>query len=102
VKSRIKKDDIVIVRSGKDRGVKGRVLAVMPDEGRALVEHVNVVRKHRRPRGQRDRGGIVSMEAPVPVCKLMAISDDRPTRTRIETDEQGQRRRVSVRTGKAI
>ncbi len=102
MKNRIRKGDTVHVRSGKDKGVKGRVLAVMPAQGKALVEHVNVARKHRRQRGPRDQGGIVSIEMPIDTCKLSLVSDDAPTRVRAEIGEDGTRRRISVRTGKTI
>jgi len=102
VKTRIRKGDIVEARSGKDKGRRGRVLAVMPEKGTALVEHINVARKHRRARSYRDQGGIVSVEAPILLCKLMLVSDDVPTRVRVEVDDSGHRHRVAVRTGKTI
>ena len=100
--TRIRKGDTVEVLSGKDKGLRGRVLAVQPDEGKAVVEHINMARRHRKRRSARDQGGIVSIEMPIPQCKLMLLSDDKPTRMRIEVDDKGERRRVSVRTGKAI
>ncbi len=102
VKTVIRKGDMVQVLSGKDKGQKGRVLSVMPKAGKALVEHVGVARKHRRQRSAQDQGGIVSIEMPVPLCKLALLSDDMPTRVRIVRDENGARKRVSVRTGKDI
>ncbi|MCX7050235.1 MAG: 50S ribosomal protein L24 [Candidatus Sumerlaeota bacterium] len=102
MKTRIKKGDTVEVRSGKDKGLRGRVLAVIPGEGKAVVEHINMARRHRKRRSARDQGGIVSIEKPMPLCKLMLLSDDRPTRVRIETDDKGESRRISVRTGKVV
>lgn len=102
MKTRIKKGDIVEVRSGKDKGRRGRVLSVLAAKGKALVEHVNVARKHRRQRSMRDQGGIVSVEMPIPLSRVMLLSDDRPTRVRIEVGADGQPKRVSVRTGKTI
>jgi large subunit ribosomal protein L24 len=102
VKTRIKKGDTVMVLSGKDRGREGRVLAVMLEQGRALVEHVNVARKHRRQRSQRDMGGIASIEAPIALCKLSLLSDGAPTRVRMQTNTDGTRQRISTRTGKPI
>jgi large subunit ribosomal protein L24 len=102
VKTRIRKGDTVQVRSGKDKGRRGRVLNVTPGDGRALVESINISRRHRRARGPRDQGGIVSMESPLPLSKLMLVSDEQPTRVRIEVGEDGTRRRVAVKTGKAL
>ena len=90
------------MRSGKDKGLRGRVLMVMPNEGKAVVEHINMARKHRKRRTARDQGGIASVEMPTPLCKLTLLSDDRPTRVRIETDDKGERRRISIRTGKVV
>jgi len=93
---------MVVVRSGRDKGSRGRVLAVLPDKGRAIVEHINVARKHRRQRSMRDTGGITSVEMPIALCKLMLLSDDKPTRVRIQVGDSGLRQRVSVKTGKTI
>lgn len=102
MKTVIRKGDVVQVLSGKDKGQTGRVLSVMPQEGKALVEHVSVARKHRRQRSAQDQGGIVSIEMPIPLCKLALVSDDLPTRVRIVRDENGNRKRISVRTGKEV
>jgi large subunit ribosomal protein L24 len=102
VKTHIKKGDMVVVRSGRDKGAQGRVLAVIPDAGRAVVEHVNVARKHRRQRSARDTGGITSVEMPIALSKLMLLSDNKPTRVRIQVGEGGVRQRISVKTGKTI
>lgn len=102
MKTRIRKGDMVQVLSGKDKYSTGRVLAVLPNEGRALVEGVNIVRQHRRARGPRDQGGIASIEAPLALSKLALLSDEKPTRVRIEVNEDGTRKRVAVKTGKEI
>ena len=102
MKTVIRKGDMVQVLSGKDKGQRGRVLSVMPKEGKALVEHVCVARKHRKARSAQDQGGIVSIEMPIALCKLALVSDDMPTRVRIERDENGARKRISVRTGKEV
>ena len=63
-KMSIKKDDVVVVLSGKDKGKQGKVLEVMPKEGKVIVEKVNMVSRHTKPRKQGDQGGILSKEAP--------------------------------------
>ncbi len=79
----IQRNDTVEVISGSDRGKKGRVLRVFPDESRLLVEHVRVVKKHLRQNPQRRiQGGIAEQEAPVHVSNVMLVcpSCNQPTR----------------------
>ena len=62
-KMSIKKDDLVVVLSGKDKGKQGKVLEVMPKEGKVIVEKVNMVSRHTKPRKQGDQGGILQLSA---------------------------------------
>ena len=66
----IKKNDTVIVLSGKDKGVKGKVLVAMPAENKVIVENVNVATCHTKPRRQGETGGIVKKETPIRACKV--------------------------------
>ena len=66
----IKKNDTVIVLSGKDKGVKGKVLVAMPAENKVIVENVNVATCHTKPRKQGETGGIVKRETPIRACKV--------------------------------
>ena len=61
-KLHVKRDDTVIVISGKDKGKKGKVLEVSPEEGKVIVEGINIVTKHAKPRRQGETGGIVKVE----------------------------------------
>ena len=63
-KMSIRKDDLVVVLSGKDKGKQGKVLEVMPKEGKVIVEKINMVSRHTKPRKQGDQGGILPKEAP--------------------------------------
>lgn len=67
---KIRKGDFVYVIKGNDRGKKGRVIRVFPKEGRVLVEGVNFVKKHTRPRSVDLQGGIVQMEKPIPISNV--------------------------------
>lgn len=101
---RIKKNDMVYVLSGKDRGRTGRVLMVMPGEDKALVEGINLVSKHERRRSQTQRGGIVSKEAAIYLCKLMLVDqkgNGKPSRVRME-ERDGKKVRVIVKTGNEV
>ena len=66
----IKKNDTVVVLSGKDKGSKGKVLVAMPSENKVVVEGVNVATCHTKPRKQGETGGIVKRETPIRVCKV--------------------------------
>ncbi len=97
----IKKGDQVEVISGKDKGKRGRVLRVLPGEGRAIVEGVNMVKKHTRANPRLGvKGGILEREGPLPVSKLQPIDPQtgRPTRVGHKhlTHPDGRRVRVRV------
>ena len=82
-KAKIKKNDRVKVIAGKDKGREGRVLRVLPDVNRAIVEGVNFTKKHTRPNPQRQvKGGILEKEAPIRIDNLQVICTDcgRPSR----------------------
>ena len=104
MKCRIRKGDLVYVISGEDAGMTGRVLAVFPDEQKAIVEKVNMVTKHKRPRSMQDPGGLVTQEAPIALSKLMLVDPktNEPTRIRWERRDDGTKVRVSKKTGNVI
>ena len=81
-KMSIKKDDTVVVITGKDKGQRGKVLKVIPKEGKVVVEKINMVSRHTRPRKQAEEGGIIQKEAPLYACKVMRVCPkcDKPTR----------------------
>jgi len=70
---KIKKGDTVQVIKGKDRGKKGKVLRISPDENRTIVEGLNLIKKHRRKTREDQQGGIVSIEAPINISNLMLL-----------------------------
>lgn len=69
-KIHVKKDDTVIVISGDDKGKKGKVLRVSPTEGKVIVDGVNIVKKHVKPRKQGEEGGIIDAEGAIYACKV--------------------------------
>ena len=101
--ARIRKNDSVMVMAGKERGKIGKVIRVIPSEDRAVVERLNMVKRHRKPRGPQDTGGIMEKEAPVHLSNLMLIDpqDGRPTRVGF-TVVDGRKLRVSRRTGNVL
>jgi large subunit ribosomal protein L24 len=95
-KVNIKKEDQVYVLSGRDRGKKGRVLMVLPDEGKALVENVNVIKRHTRPNPQKNiKGGVVSKEAPIALSAIMVLCRECGARTRVQhvRSQEGRKER---------
>ncbi|MCD8376617.1 MAG: 50S ribosomal protein L24, partial [Oscillospiraceae bacterium] len=72
-KMSIRKDDTVIVLSGKDKGKKGKVISVLPKQGKVVVERVNMVVRHTKPRRQGEEGGILQKEAPLYACKVQRV-----------------------------
>lgn len=82
-KLHVKKDDTVIVISGKDKGKKGRVIAAYPRENRVLVEGVNIVKKHARPSQANPQGGIIEQEAPIHASNVMHVDPKSGKVTRI-------------------
>jgi large subunit ribosomal protein L24 len=92
----IKKNDTVIVLSGKDRGKKGKVLSTQPADNKVLVEGINVVTQHQKPRKQGDTGGIIKKEAAILACKVMCVCPKcgRPTRIGHEILEDGTKSRI--------
>ncbi|MGI8462247.1 MAG: 50S ribosomal protein L24 [Solirubrobacterales bacterium] len=109
-KMRIRKDDHVIVTSGKDKGKTGRVLRTEPGRRRVYVEHLNIVKRHQRPTSVKDTqrggdvGGIIEKEGPIDVSNVMLLDpqDNKPTRIGVRRSEGGKRQRFGRRSGKAI
>ena len=102
LKTPVRKDDEVIVIGGKDRGKRGRVLQVLPEKNRLLVEGVNMIKRHTRANPQKNiKGGIVEREAAIHASNVMPIDPDsgKPTRVGRKTLDDGRRVRVSRRTG---
>jgi large subunit ribosomal protein L24 len=100
-KLHIKKDDSVKVLSGKDRGAQGRVLVVMPKDNKAIVEGVNLVKKHIKPNQQNPNGTILEQEAPIHLSNLQLLVNGKPTRVGRTLTEKGWVR-VSKKTGEII
>ncbi len=93
VKYAVKREDHVVVLSGKDSGKKGRVLKVLPKTGMAVVEGVHFVKRHTRPNPQKNiKGGIVERESPIRISKLMVICPacSKPGRVQRKVLEDGR------------
>ena len=105
VKTKIKKNDQVLVTSGKDRGAKGRVLRVNPDKGTAVVERVNMIKRHTKGNPQRQiQGGILEREAAIRIANIQVICPDcqKPARLGRKRLEDGSGVRVCRRCGATL
>ena len=99
----IKKNDTVIVLSGKDKGVKGKVLVAMPAENKVIVEKVNVATCHTKPRKQGETGGIVKRETPIRACKVALFCEKCNKGVRVGYKvEDGKKTRICHKCGAEI
>ncbi len=102
--ARIKKGDQVVVITGADKGRRGEVLQVMPKDERAVVRGVRVVKRHTKPSGMGQPGGIIEKEGPIHLSNLMLVDpkSDKPTKVGFRVVEGGQKVRVAKATGEVI
>ena len=98
----IKSGDTVVVLSGKDKGKQGKVMSVDPKAGKVVVEKVNMVSRHTKPRQQGEQGGILQKEAPIYACKVQHVCPKcgKPTRPAHRVEKKtvnGKEKNVSIR-----
>ena len=102
VKVNVKKNDQVLVTTGKDRGARGRVLRVLASEGKAIVERVNMIKRHTRPNPNKGiQGGILEREAPIQIANLRVVCPEcgKPSRLGRQRLEDGRGVRVCKNCG---
>ena len=102
IKMKIRKGDNVVVITGRDKGKRGSVLRVLPTENRVVVQGINTVKRHTRPRAGQ-QGGIVEKELPIHASNVALIDpkEDKPTRIGFKTVD-GRKLRVALRSGEMI
>ncbi|HXW83720.1 MAG TPA: 50S ribosomal protein L24 [Candidatus Binataceae bacterium] len=103
-KYKIRKNDTVMVVKGRDRGKTGKVMRVLPVEGRVLVERIGIVKRHSKPRGAQSPGGIVEKEAPLRIEDVMFFCDrcNAPVRLGVKFSADGERIRTCRRCGEQV
>jgi len=104
-KLKIKKNDTVFVLTGNSKGAKGKVIKVLPNENRAIVEGVNMSSKHTKPNAANPQGGIIKQELPIHISNLKLVdpSSGKPTRVgRIRDEKSGKLVRISKTTKEII
>ncbi len=103
-KVHVKTGDTVVVLSGKERGKKGKVMAVSPKEGKVIVEKINMVSKHMKPRRMGETGGIVKAEGAMYASKVQIVCPrcGKPTRVGHKVLEDGTKERVCRKCGESL
>ena len=103
-KLHIKKDDTVIVLTGEDKGKTGKVLKVLVEKNRAIVEGINIVSKSAKPSAKNPQGCIVKQEAPVHISNLSLIDpkSGKPTRISVKKTDDGKKVRIAKKSGEEI
>tara|TARA_B100000427_G_C15432044_1_gene561308 strand:+ start:538 stop:843 length:306 start_codon:yes stop_codon:yes gene_type:complete len=98
----IKKDDMVKVITGRDRGKTGRVIKVFPEKNRLIVEGLNLVKKHQRPTQENQQGGIVEKESSIHRSNVMLLHKNKTTRINYKISDKGKKVRYSNKLGAKI
>ena len=102
---RVRKNDLVEVVAGKDKGKRGKVLQVLREKNRVIVQGVNFIKRHTKPNPQRNiKGGIAEREAPMHVSNVMIVSPDDDKRTRMGSKllPDGSKARIGRRSGEVL
>ena len=102
--ARIRKGDLVIVISGKDKGKTGKIMRVLREDDRVVVEGINVVKRHMRPTPRNPAGGMVEREQAIHACKVMPVDPKtgKGTRVRIKSLENDKKIRIAASSGDEI
>ncbi len=100
----IKKDDQVVVISGKEKGKQGRVLSVLPKKQRLIIEKVNIIKRHMKPSRRYTQGGIIEKEGPIHISNVMLLCPrcNKPTRIGNQILEDGRKLRVCKKCKEVI
>ena len=104
-RAKIRKNDQVVVISGRDKGKRGRVLEVLPSTGKVKVEGAGMIKKHQRANPQNNRGGgIIDKEAYIDISNVQLIDPEsgKPTRVKYEVEKDGSKTRVAARSGQSL
>lgn len=103
-KVHVKTGDTVVVLSGKERGKKGKIIAVSPKEGKVIIEGVNMVSKHVKPKKMGEAGGIIKAEGAMYASKVQLVcpSCDKATRIVHKISEDGKKQRICKKCGKTL
>ncbi len=104
IKLHVKKDDQVMVIAGKDKGKSGKVLRVLSEKGRVLIESLNLIKRHTRPSQSNNEGGIIEKEAPIAISNVQLLCQgcNKPARTGIKVLEDGSKVRFCKKCNEIV
>jgi large subunit ribosomal protein L24 len=102
--ARLRKGDLVVVISGKDKGKQGKVARILADDDKVVVEGINLIKRHTKPTPRNPQGGIVEREQAIFSSKVMPVDPKtgKGTRIRFKTDDKGHKVRIAVKSGDEI
>ena len=100
----VRRGDTVGVITGKERGKRGKVLRVLTDSSRVVVEHLNMIKRHQRPTQKLRQGGIIEREGPLALSNVLLVCGrcDRPVRVGVKMLNDGRKARVCKRCGESV
>lgn len=103
-KLHVKTGDTVVVLSGESKGTEGKIVEIVREKGRVIVEGVNIISKHTKPNAKSPQGGIIKREAPIHISNVMVVdsSNGKPTRIGRRLNTEGKLVRYSKKTGEEI
>ena len=99
---RIRKGDLVVVIAGKEKGKRGRVLRLLPKQGRVVIERIMMVKRHTKPTQQNQQGGIIEREGSIHLSNVMLVDPGTDKPTRVKTKLDGETRRRVGKSGTVI
>ena len=104
IRYKVRRGDIVTVLSGRDKGKSGKVLRVLPADGKVLVEKINFIKRHTKPNAKLQQGGILEREAPLPISKVMVLDPhgNKPSRLGRKRLPGGELVRFVKKTGEML
>jgi large subunit ribosomal protein L24 len=99
---KLRKGDVVVVISGKDKGKEGEIARVMPTTNKVIVNGVNIAKKHQKARSQTKQAGIIDKDMPLDASNVMYVHKGKPTRVGFRINADGTKVRIAKRTGEVI
>jgi large subunit ribosomal protein L24 len=99
---KLRKGDLVVVTTGKDKGTEGEIIRVLPKENKVIVAGANIAKKHQKPTKANTPGGIIDKDMPLDASNVMLVHKGQPTRVGYRVLEDGTKVRIAKRTGEVI
>jgi len=98
----VRNGDLVFIRTGKHKGQTGRIIRVLPEDDKVIVQGMNMARKHVARSERHPQGGVIQKEMPIHISNVSPVVDGKPTRVRFETRADGSKVRLAVKDGSQL